>query len=50
MEECIKFGNWLVIHTDDAGFTQAPCRIYKNRTYTIKEIYEIYLLESYKNK
>ena len=42
MDEAIKFANWLIIHTDDAGFTQAPCRRYKNKVYTTKELYEIY--------
>ncbi len=43
-EELIKFGRWLTIQTDEVGYiTAAPCRRYKNRIFTIEELYEIYI-------
>jgi hypothetical protein len=37
-----KFAKWLVVQTEDAGFTQAPCRRYKNKVYTVDELYDIF--------
>jgi hypothetical protein len=38
-----RFAKWLVIQTEDAGQTQAPCRRYKNKTYTVDELYNIFV-------
>lgn len=43
MEEAIKFGKWMIIHTEEVGFTQAPCRRYKNMVFTVNELYDIFL-------
>lgn len=42
MEEAIKFGKWLTIHTEESKYTLGPCRRYKNVLYTINELYVIY--------
>lgn len=42
MEESKKFARWLIIHTEDAGFTLGPCRRYKNKVLNVDELYEIF--------
>lgn len=42
MDKTKAFAKWLVGHTDEEKFTQAPCRRYKNKVYTIDELYDIY--------
>lgn len=42
MDKTKAFAKWLVVHTDEEKFTQAPCRRYKNKVYTIDELYDIY--------
>lgn len=44
MEESKKFARWLIIHTEDAGFTLGPCRRYKNKVLNVDELYEIFKL------
>ena len=42
MNEQIKFGRWVLIHTDEAKHTAGVCRYYQNKLYTIDEIFDIY--------
>ena len=43
MNESIKFGRWLIIHTSEVTNTMGPCRRYKNKVYTIDELYPMFL-------
>lgn len=38
MNEAKDFGTWLIIHTKDVS-TLGPCRIYKNQTLNVDELY-----------
>jgi antitoxin component YwqK of YwqJK toxin-antitoxin module len=42
MNEQVKFARWVLIHTDEAKHTAGVCRFYKNKLYTIDEIFDIY--------
>ena len=42
MNEQVKFARWVLIHTDEAKHTAGVCRYYKNKLYTIDEIFDIY--------
>ena len=33
------FATWLIIHTKDV-YTMGPCRIYKNKTLNVDELYD----------
>jgi hypothetical protein len=33
------FATWLIIHTKDVS-TMGPCRIYKNKTLNVDELYD----------
>lgn len=41
--ESKTFAKWMIIHTDEVLHTQAPCRRYKNKIYTIDELYDVFL-------
>lgn len=41
--ESKSFAKWMVIHTQEVLHTQAPCRRYKNKVYTVDELYDIFL-------
>ena len=41
------FATWLIIHTKDVS-TMGPCRIYKNRTLNVDELYDAWY--EYKNE
>jgi hypothetical protein len=42
-EELVKFGRWMVIHTDEVQNTIVPCRRYKNKVFTVEELCTFYL-------
>jgi hypothetical protein len=42
MEESKKFARWLIIHTEDAGFTLGPLREYNGKVFNVDELYEIF--------
>ena len=42
MNEQVKFARWVLIHTDEAKHTAGVCRYYKNKLYTIDEVFDIY--------
>ena len=42
MKEAIEFATWMTYQTKDVN-TMGACRLYKNRTYNIKELYEIWI-------
>ena len=39
MNEAKEFGHWLIIHTKDVN-TMGACRIYKNMTLNLDELYD----------
>ena len=43
MNEQVKFAKWVLIHTDEARHTAGVCRWYKNKLYTLDEIFYIYI-------
>jgi hypothetical protein len=42
MNEQVKFARWVLIHTDEVNHTAGVCRRFKNKQYTIDEIFDIY--------
>lgn len=44
-DKIIKFANWLIIQTDEVSNTVGACRRYKNKVYTVKELYDIYAVK-----
>jgi hypothetical protein len=42
MNEQVKFARWVLIQTDEVNHTAGVCRRFKNKQYTIDEIFDIY--------
>ena len=40
MNEAKEFGHWLIRHTREVVNTMGACRIYKNRTMNLHELYD----------
>ncbi len=42
MNEQVKFARWVLIQTDEVKHTAGVCRRFKNKQYTIDELFDIY--------